>query len=324
MFKVLGMGNALTDVLIPISSDLILRELGLPKGSMQLIDQNQFTNIQKRISGMQVHLVCGGSAANTITGISKMGLQTGFIFKVHKDEVGDNYCNDLKSYGVAPMVLYDEQPSGRSLVFITPDGERTFATYLGAAAAMVPEDLKKEMFSGYDLFYTEGYLVQNHDLIVKALKLAKEAGLKVALDLASYNVVESDRDFLKSLVESYVDIVFANEEEALALTEVSPKDSLHIIAKQTEISVVKMGKYGAMAKRGEEIAITPAVSANCIDTTGAGDLFASGFLFGLSSGKSLEDCLKFGTISAGKVIEFIGPKIDQAGWEKVFDDFKLL
>lgn len=323
MFKVLGMGNALTDVLIPVNSEEILRELSLPKGSMQLIDQDQFINIQARISGMPVHMVCGGSAANTITGISRMGIQTGFIFKVHKDEVGDNYRNDMESYGVATMVLEGEQPSGRSLVFITPDGERTMATYLGASASMIPEDLKKEMFSGYDLFYTEGYLVQNHDLIRTALQMAKDAGMKVALDLASYNVVENNRDFLKSLIESYVDIVFANEEEAGILTGMTPDEALPFIAKQTGIAVVKLGSNGAMAKRGNEHTRVPAVLAKCVDTTGAGDLFASGFLFGLASGRDLAECLRFGTISAGKVIEYIGPKIDQAGWESVLGDFRF-
>jgi sugar/nucleoside kinase (ribokinase family) len=324
MFRVLGMGNALTDVLIQINSDDILNELNLPKGSMHLIDHDQFKNIQARISGMNVHLVCGGSAANAITGLAKMGIPTGFIFKIHQDEIGDNYCNDLESYGTAIIALEDEQPSGRSLVFITPDGERTFATYLGAAAAMVPQDLNIEMFVGYDIFYTEGYLVQNHGLIETALKMAKGAGLMVALDLASYNVVESDREFLKSLIDNYVDMVFANEEESKALTGLDPEDSLLEIARYTGTAIVKLGDKGAMAIRGNEFAKVPAVLSKCVDSTGAGDLFASGFIFGLSSGRNLNDCLRLGTISAGKVIENIGPKIDDSGWKKVFEDFKLI
>ena len=321
MNRVLGIGNALTDVLIQIESEDILKELGLPKGSMQLIDQSQFINIQQRISNMPVHLVCGGSAANTITGISKMGMKTGFIFKVHNDEIGDNYKKDLEMYGVETIALEDVQPSGRSLVFITPDGERTMATFLGAAAAMTPEDLKAEMFTGYDLFYTEGYLVQNHELIETAMKMAKDAGLKVALDLASYNVVESNKEFLEMLIDTYVDIVFANEEESMALTSLNHDQAVIHMGENTYISVVKLGSNGAIGRRGNEHARVPAVKANCIDTTGAGDLFASGFLYGLSLDKTLQECLRFGTISAGKVIEHIGPKIDNAGWESIMKDF---
>lgn len=322
MLKVLAMGNALTDVLIRVDSDDILTSLGLPKGSMQLIDQEQFNDIKRIVSGMPYSLVCGGSAANTITGIAKMGLQTGFVFKVHKDEIGDNYSRDLDSYGIKTMTLYDDQPSGQSLVFITPDGERTMATFLGAAASMLAEDLKAEMFSGFDMLYIEGYLVQNHTLIEEALKMAKSAGMTIALDLASYNVVEGNLDFLKYIMSEYVDIVFANEEEARSFTNMQPEDALEKMSEMTKIAVVKLGANGAIAKKGSEPARVGAFSANCLDTTGAGDLFASGFIYGLSENLPLEKCLYFGAVSAGKVIEFIGPRIDNDGWGEVLDLYK--
>ena len=320
MFRILGMGNALTDVLIPVETDEMLHELRLPKGSMQLIDHSQFINIQKRISDFSTSLVCGGSAANTITGAARLGLQAGFIGKIHEDEVGKNYRRNLKSYGVSPLLLDDVQPSGRSLVFITPDGERTFATYLGAAGALRPDGLTPDMFSSYDLFYIEGYLVQDHELIQTALYMAKEAGLKTALDLASFNVVESNRDFLKSLIESYVDIVFANEEESKALTGMDPDDALAWIGSKADVSVVKLGSKGAMAMRGTEKVQIPATVSHCVDSTGAGDLFASGFLYGMSLDRTLTDCVRYGTITAGKVIEFIGPKMDNQGWESIMND----
>lgn len=322
MLKVLAMGNALTDVLIRVESDDILTELGLPKGSMQLIDQEQFNEIKKVVSGMPYSLVCGGSAANTITGIAKMGLQTGFVFKVHKDEIGENYKRDLDSYGVKTMTLYDDQPSGQSLVFISPDGERTMATFLGAAASMLAEDLKAEMFSGFDMFYVEGYLVQNQALIEEALKMAKSSGMTIALDLASYNVVEGNLDFLKYIMSEYVDIVFANEEEARSFTNMQPEEALKKMSEMTKIAVVKLGANGAIAKKGSESACVGAYSANCLDTTGAGDLFASGFIYGLSENLPLEKCLYYGTVSAGKVIEFIGPRIDNTGWEEVLNLYK--
>jgi len=317
MIRLLGMGNALTDVLMPIVSDGLLGELGLPKGSMQLIDQVQFDRIRDLVSALPRHLVCGGSAANTITGASRLGVSAGFIGKTGDDEVGLNYKNDLEFYGVESYLLKGNQASGQSLVFISPDGERTFATYLGAAASLLPEDINPAFFRDSNLFYIEGYLVQNHELILKAVQMAREEGLKVALDLASYNVVEENLDFLNKIISSYVDIVFANEEEARALTGLPPEEAIESIATQVEIAVVKIGARGAMAIRGKERVLVPALDANCVDTTGAGDLFAAGFIYGLSNGLSLADCTRYGTITAGKVIEVIGPKMSDFNWDAV-------
>jgi sugar/nucleoside kinase (ribokinase family) len=322
MIRLLGMGNALTDVLMPIESDELLHELGLPKGSMQLISQDQFDLISARVSHLTKHLVCGGSAANTISGASKLGVESGFIGKIHHDDVGLNYKSDLKDYGVQSYLLEGSQASGQSLVFVSPDGERTFATFLGAAASLLPEDINPDFFNNSNLFYIEGYLVQNHDLILRAVQLAKKAGLKVALDLASYNVVEGNLDFLNKIIDSYVDIVFANEEEAKALTGLQPEEALESIADRVEIAVVKVGERGALARCGTERVVVPAIEANCIDTTGAGDLFAAGFIYGMSTGRSLEDCTRFGTITAGKVIEAMGPKMSNASWDAVRTHFK--
>jgi len=315
------MGNALTDVLIQMSSEDLLQELGLPKGSMQLVDQKCFIRLQERIQDMPRQLACGGSAANTITGVSKMGIQTGFIGKIHQDAVGENYRQDLLTYGVEPVLLNDIQPSGQAIVFISPDGERTFATYLGAAAAMKAEELEANMFSGYDLFYIEGYLVQNHDLIRTAIRMAKDAGLKVALDMASYNVVETNLVFLNQLIDNHVDIVFANEEEATVLTGLEPKAALNWLGKRVGTAIVKTGCKGAMGIDNGLTVSVPAVQANCIDTTGAGDLFASGFLYGLANNRTLAECLRYGTVAAGKVIEYIGPKMDQQGWDTIMNRF---
>ncbi|HBL72887.1 MAG TPA: adenosine kinase [Bacteroidales bacterium] len=321
MYKILGMGNALTDVLVQLTSEDLLNELGLPKGSMQLIDEATFLRLQQRLVGMPLQWVCGGSAANTITGVSRMGVRTGFIGKVHNDPVGLNYKKDIEQHGVTPFMLEGEQPSGQAIVFITPDGERTFATYLGAASALEAKDLNPAHFNGFDLFYIEGYLVQNHTLMTTAIRMAREAGLLVALDLASYNVVEGNRAFLQDQVEGHIDIVFANEEEAKALTGLEPEAALAWLGDRVDIAVVKLGAKGAMARKGLELATQPAVSARCVDTTGAGDLFAAGFLYGLAMDKSLNECVYFGTVAAGKVIESIGPKIDKAGWDSVMATF---
>jgi sugar/nucleoside kinase (ribokinase family) len=199
MKKVLGLGNALTDILLQVSDD-DLRELGFPKGSMNLISMKQAEEIQMRFLSVRKRMVAGGSASNAINCIAALGGKAAFIGKIGNDEVGDFYREDLLKNGVKPILLLSHTAmSGCSIVLITPDGERTFATYLGAAAELCADDIQKDAFTGYDIFHIEGYLVQNHDLIEKSIRLAKEAGCMVSLDLASYNVVNENHAFLKGL-----------------------------------------------------------------------------------------------------------------------------
>jgi sugar/nucleoside kinase (ribokinase family) len=206
------------------------------------------------------------------------------------------------------------QNTGRAIALISQDSERTFATHLGAAIELAAEHLTAFNFKQYDYLHIEGYLVQNHDLITTALSLAKENGLKVSLDLASYNVVEANLDFLRAVVTKYVDIVFANEEEAKAFTGKEPKEALDEIAGMAEIAVVKTGSKGSFIKSGNEIVEIGVITVNPVDTTGAGDLYASGFLYGQSMGYSLEKCGTTGALLAGNVIEVIGSKMGAERW----------
>jgi sugar/nucleoside kinase (ribokinase family) len=207
--------------------------------------------------------------------------------------------------------------SGNCIALITPDGERTFATYLGAAANLKPENIMPEMFEGYNYFHIEGYIVQNHELIEKAVRLAKEAGLIVSLDLASFNVVNENRDFLTDLVEKYVDIIFANEDESFAYTHLQPEDSVAELAKECSIAVVKVGKSGSFVQRGEERIHVPAVCTHCIDSTGEGDYYAAGFLYGLAHGFDLNTCAQIGTMVAGRVCEVLGAKLSEETWREL-------
>ena len=322
MKSILGMGNALTDILALLPDESLLEKFHLPHGSMQHVDAKTADTIWRDLKPLGVQYVAGGSAANTITGTAVLGMPSGFVGKVGDDELGSLFYADQHRNGIKSCLLKGEHASGRAMVFVTgPDADRTFAVYLGAALELGPDDLIPEMFHGYDYFHIEGYLVQNHELILKAVQMAKEEGLKVALDLASYNVVEDNLAFLNKIIASYVDIVFANEEEAKALTGLQPAEALESIAAQVEIAIVKIGEHGAMAIRGNERVLVPAVEANCIDTTGAGDLFAAGFIYGMSVGRSLVDCARYGTITAGKVIEVIGPKMTGSGWDSVRANF---
>ena len=214
------------------------------------------------------------------------------------------------------MLLKGKNPSGRSMVFVSgANAERTFANYMGAALEMVPEDLKQEYFEGYDYFHIEGYLVQNQALIRTAVEMAHKAGCIISLDMASYNVVESNDAFLHDIVDRYVDIVFANESEAKAFTKLQPREALDEIARHCKIAVVKVGKDGSMLKSGDEYHYIEPWPADTIDATGAGDTYAAGFLYAHSLGMPLKVCGEIGSIIAAKVVEIIGTKIDIPRWK---------
>lgn len=324
MKKVLGMGNALTDILLQIENDSILNELNLPKGSMQLVDARKSLEISDFFTHSMRKMAAGGSASNTINGITKLGLTAGFVGKLGKDAIGDFFIEDLLKNGVTPHITYSQTPSGCCTVLVSPDSERTLCTFLGAACELAAADLHVAMFEGYDIFHIEGYLVQNHELIRTAVKMAKEAGLMVSIDLASYNVVESNLDFLHEIINNYVDIVFANEEEARSYTGKTPVEALNYISEQCQIAVVKIGKDGSYIQSNNEAVQIQSRQSNCIDTTGAGDLYAAGFLYGLACGYSLEVCGKIGALVSGNVVEALGAKMTDEVWEKIHQEIKLL
>jgi len=316
MKSILGIGNALTDVLAVFPDDSMLKEYHLPPGSMQHVDLETGDRIWSTLKEVGVKYVPGGSAANTITCTSIFGMPSGYIGKIGKDELGSLYKSALEQYGVHTTMLTGTKGSGRAMCFITgANAERTFADYMGAALEMVPEDLKPEYFEGYDYFHIEGYLVQNQDLIRKAVQMAKDAGCIISIDMASYNVVESNEAFFHNLVEKYVDIVFANETEARAFTKLEPRQAIDELAKQCKIAIVKVGKDGSMVKQGDEYHFIEAYPAATIDATGAGDTYAAGFLYGHSLGLPLETCGRIGSIIAAKVVEVIGTKIDVPRWK---------
>lgn len=319
MDKIIGLGNALVDVLATLKDDTLLDEMGLPKGSMQLIDESKLQLINSEFSQMKTHLATGGSAGNTILGLACLGAGTGFVGKVGNDYYGDFFRENLLKNSIEDKLLTSELlPSGVASTFISPDGERTFGTYLGAASSLKAEDLTLDMFKGYAYLFIEGYLVQDHEMILHAIELAKEAGLQICLDMASYNIVASDLDFFSLLINKYVDIVFANEEEAKAFTGQEPEEALGIIGRKCSIAIVKVGANGSYLRKGtEEIKVSAIPVAKVIDTTGAGDYFAAGFLYGLTCGYSLEKCAKIGSILSGNVIQVIGTTMPQERWDEI-------
>jgi len=324
MKKILGMGNALTDILLQIVNDEILLKLNLPKGSMQLMNSEKSEEISAALSNYTKIMATGGSASNTINGLTRLGITAGFVGKVGKDDVGAFFTKDSLQNGVTPHLLLSDTASGRCIVLVSPDSERTLCTYLGAACELSAEDLTPEMFQGYDIFHIEGYLVQNHDLIRTAVRMAKEAGLQVSIDLASYNVVEENLVFLSEIIKKYVDIVFANEDEARAFTGKEPQEALIHLSGNCDIAVVKVGKDGSYIKTSDGTFQIGSRLAECIDTTGAGDLYASGFLYGLACNYSMEVCGKIGSLVSGNVVEVLGAKMTDHVWKAIHADIELI
>ena len=319
MKRIIGIGNALTDMLVSLSGDEVLSQYQLDKGSMSLVDNQFQTDILKAVAGLPHSLSLGGSAGNTIRTMARLGTEVGFIGKVGEDSTGDFYIQALRNVGVEPFILRSEHSSGKCLSLISADGERTLVTHLGAAADLQAEDIDAAVFDGYDALYIEGYLVQDHDLIRTTMARAKQHGLKVAIDLASFNVVRENREFLHDLVERYVDIIFANEEEAYEFSGCrDAMEALLYIGKMCELTVVKTGIRGALIKRGDEIVeVGIMAAAKRVDTTGAGDFYAAGFLTALCEGLSLRQCGTIGAITAGKVIEVVGTTLSEETWNEI-------
>lgn len=316
MKKILGIGNALVDELIRIDNDFILRELCLPKGGMTLIDGSAYERICQRLEDFTIERRTGGSAGNALLAVAGLGGSAFFIGKTGRDENGRFYACERQKQGVVSVELFDDTlPTGVAMTFISPDGQRTFATYLGAAASLTAADLKEEWFSLGDYLFVEGYLVQNHELIETAVDMARRAGLKVCLDLASWNIVAEDREFFQHLLTK-TDMVFANEDEALAMTGEAPEIAISALSEHCETAIVKLGPGGATAMTCNEMAHTPAMPvAKVIDTTGAGDFFAGGFLYHYALGEELTTCLRGGARCAGAVIQVVGTKLSSEVWK---------
>jgi len=314
MKQILGIGNALVDVMTQIENDSILHEFGLPKGSMTLVDSTKSTYIKNKTAALRSLLASGGSAANTIHGLAMLNAKTGFIGSVGRDETGDFFENDLKKAGVETMIFRHDSATGTAVALISPDSERTFATHLGAAVELNSGDLNISLFKKYDILYLEGYLINDFPFFEKACSLAKENNMKIAIDLASFNVVNDSLDDFKSVIKNYADIVFANEEEARSFTGMESEEALKAIAGQCETAVVKIGKEGSIIMRNEELIRIGALPVTSRDTTGAGDLYAAGFLYGYANELALDKCGTIGSLLAGNVIEIVGARINEKKW----------
>jgi sugar/nucleoside kinase (ribokinase family) len=321
MKKIVGIGNALVDALIRLEDDEILKEFALPRGSMTLVDKQTMNAILEKVTLLKLNMEksSGGSVANAMHGLAQLKAPVGYIGKIGRDRYGTFFKSYMEQNNICATLFQGRADTGKCIALISKDSERTFATYLGAAIELEAADLTIGPFQGYDYFLLEGYLVQNYDLVKKTVALARQANAQIALDLASFNIVAANLDFLHAIVDEYIDIVFANEDEAKTFTgKNEPEEALADIAKKCDIAIVKVGKEGSLIRQGTRQYRIDPITANGIDTTGAGDLYASGFFYGLACGHPLDICGKIGSIVAGHIIEVIGAKMDLRKWDRVF------
>lgn len=315
-FDILGLGNAIVDVIAPTDDDFLVAH-GLHKGAMQLIDE---ATAEKLYAAMgQTTIVSGGSAANTIIGAAQLGCSTAFIGKVKADPLGDIFAHDIRSAHVAftSTPAKDGAASARCLVSVTPDGQRTMNTFLGACQTLGPDDVDPALVEEAQIIYLEGYLwdpPEAKEAFLKASKIARAAGRRVALSLSDAFCVDRYRDeFLRLVRDGTIDILFANERELHALYQTADFDTaLALLRNEDILSVVTRSEKGSLVVTREE---THAVNAfpveKVIDTTGAGDLFAAGFLTGLVKDKDLPDCARLGALAAAEIIQHYGARPHQ-------------
>lgn len=314
---VVGMGAALIDIICHETDDFLIR-FDAPKGGMTYVDV-EF--VERRLIELtcKAAFVPGGAACNTIIGIGQLGGKTRFVGKRGKGKFGAFFDSELQKNNVESCLFSSNIPTGRVLSIITPDAQRTMFTVLGASSEMRPEEITAECFQEASILFIEGYAVFNPDLTLAALKAAKAAGALIAMDLASYTVVEESREFLRQCVRDYVDILIANEDEARVYTGYSDEMSaLQALAEPVEMAALKIGKRGSyISHDGNTIKVEPMGSGTAVDTTGAGDLWAAGLLFGLINGYPLEKCGELASACGYEVCQVDGAKIHEDGWERI-------
>ena len=311
-FDVVGIGNAIVDVLVH-ADDAQLKALALTKGSMALVDEQQAERLYAGVGpGLETS---GGSAANTLAGIAQLGGKAGFIGRVRNDQLGGIFAHDIRSVGAR----FDTPPAtqgpstARCLILVTPDAQRTMCTYLGASVALEPADLDLAMVAQAKVLYLEGYLWDSDAAkraFVAAAEVARANGAQVALSLSDAFCVERHRDSFQELVDGHVDILFANETEIISLYQSSSFEEAAQQARgRCRIAALTRSEQGSLVLQGDQTHRIEAIKLGpLVDTTGAGDLYAAGFLHAYTQGESLEACGRLGSLCAGQVVTQLGPR----------------
>jgi len=304
-YDVVGIGSPLLDFIVKVD-DRILAEMNLNKGEMHLIEADKSKEILKKLGKHKVTTAPGGSAANTLAGISVLGGNAAFFGKIGNDEHGDMYEQMTKNSGVySRLGKKNGKVTGHAITFISPDSERTFATHLGAALHFRKEDVFEEEIKASKIIHIEGYQLEDPELkktSLHAMNIAKKNAVMVSIDLSDPALIGRNLKGLKDIVEKYADVVFVNEKEAEAFTGKKEEEALHKIYDMCEIGIVKMGEKGSIIKAKDMIYRIPAYKANVVNTNGAGDMFAAGILYGIANKWDIEKSGKVGSYAASLVV----------------------
>jgi sugar/nucleoside kinase (ribokinase family) len=313
--EVLSLSAAIVDHFFLISEEQ-LRTITIEKGTWAPIDHATLTEILERNPNIS-RMVTGGSGVNVIKGLAHFKHRCAVVGKIGSDDKGEFFLRNMRRAGVDSYLEQGKLPTGQAICFITPDAERTFRSYLGASHSLTDMQLKDEYFEGVKLFHVEGYQVVDPDLVLRSLKKAKEKGVMISLDLANVEIVRRNKEFLFQILPDYIDILFCNELEAKELTGLPPKEACSNLASLCQIAVVTMSERGCWTQSGKSLFYSPAFAVNALDSTGAGDLFASGFLHGYLTNEPLQKCAWLGCLTASYVVKMLGAEIPDQIWDEI-------
>ena len=327
-YDVYGIGNALVDIEYHTSIEK-LSELGIEKGLMTLIDEKKQNNLIAHLDDSHETMACGGSAANTVIALAQLGANTHFDCRVANDISGQFYLQDLHDSGVHSSLLLDQSfigITGKCLVFVTPDADRTMNTFLGASELLSIRDIDEEAIRHSDTVYLEGYLVSadcTRNAAIEARRIAENAGVKTALTLSDPNMVIFFRDGIEEMLGDGVDLLFANEDEACELARSKDlNDAIEAIKKVAKTFAITRGKAGAMLYDGTELIEIAAHEVEAIDTLGAGDLFAGAFLYGRSQGMSFKQSGDLASLASSRIVTQYGPRLAASETKKLLASFR--
>ncbi|MDD3885834.1 MAG: adenosine kinase [Victivallaceae bacterium] len=322
MFKgrFLGVGSPLLDILAAVNDDFLARVPG-EKGGMRMMSAADQTRLIDMLPADAIRRSPGGSAGNTVFALARLGMECALLGKLGNDDNGRFYRNRLVELGGSDEAFFttNDAPTGTCLSLITPDAERTMRSCLAASLLLTPEEIRAFPFHNYSVVYIEGFMIYTK-VFDTILECAKRAGCRIGLDLASFEVVRSFRDRLTRLIRDFVDIIMANEAEAAELVPdaATPEAQLDRLAEWSGVVALKRGRLGAMVRRGNELAVVPACTvAKPVDTTGAGDLWAAGFLYGELAGRPLKEAARMGALAAAEVVKVYGSEMPAAVWKNL-------
>ncbi|MCF8091137.1 MAG: adenosine kinase [Desulfotignum sp.] len=315
--RITGVGSALVDILINETDDF-LKMLDKKKGGMTLVEAADIDNILLKTNETTV-VVPGGAACNTIIGVGRLGGAARFIGRRGQDNFGTLFEDALRSARVEPVLTLSSSPTGSVISVVTPDAQRSMFTYLGASTELDPAGIGPDLFADTAISIIEGYLLFNPDLMTASVRAAKEAGSLIALDLASFEVVNACRPILEDVIKDYVDILIANEDEAAAYTGFKEEEkAVQALSQNVTYAVLKLGKRGSCVSFNNTVTkIAAKIDQPPRDTTGAGDLWASGFLFGIANGFSIEKSGALASACGYEVCQVVGAQIPKQGWERI-------